>query len=250
MHAEELAERPYRSLWPFCRMVAGASEGARLEERDGLIASVVPVTPDRSVTNSVAYDDPSTLERALGRLAALYAEAGVRAWTVWVPDRDHEAKRVLERAGHRLDAKPAAMALELEGFERSPNPALELDRDPDPAAIGSINDAAYGFAGDFSRAFARRPDQLRLYAARVDGRTAACVGTIHDRGDCGVFLVATHPEARGRGLAADLMTVALNDAREAGCETASLQSTPMGKPVYLRLGFRDFGPIQMWERRS
>src|SRR4051812_17645801 len=111
MHAEELAERPYRSLWPFCRMVAGASEGARLQERDGVIASVAPVTPDRSVTNSVAYEDPSTLERELGRLAALYAEAGVRAWTVWVPDRDREAQRVLEQAGHRLDAKPAAMAL-------------------------------------------------------------------------------------------------------------------------------------------
>lgn len=250
MRDEELAERPYRSLWPFCRMLAGSSEGARLEDRAGVIASVVPVTPERSVVNSVAYEHPGALEAALDRLASLYADAGVRAWTVWVPDSDRQAQRTLERAGHRLDASPAAMALELESFARAPSSNLDLDCDPEPAAIGAINDTAYGFAGDFSRAFAKRPEMLRLYGARVDGLLAACVGTIHNRGDCGVFLVATRPEARGRGLAADLMTVALNEAREDGCETASLQSTAMGKSVYLRLGFRDFGAIQMWESRT
>jgi GNAT superfamily N-acetyltransferase len=250
MRDEDLAGLAYRSLWPFCRMIAGASESARLEERDGLIASVVPVTPERSVMNSVAYEDVAVLERALDGLAGLHADAGVRAWTVWVPVGDEEAPRVLERAGHRLDATPAAMALELDRFERSPSASLDLDRDPEPAAIGAINDAAYGFEGAFSRAFSRRPDDLRLYAARVDGEPVACAGAIHNEGDCGIYLVATDPEARGRGLAADLVTVALNEAREAGCVTASLQSTAMGKPVYLRLGFRDFGPLQMWERRN
>jgi GNAT superfamily N-acetyltransferase len=250
MRDEELAERPYRSLWPFCRMLAECSEEARLEERAGLIASVVPAAPERSVTNSVAYENASALERALGDLAAVYDKAGVRAWTVWVPERDDEARRVLEGAGLRLDATPTGMALELDSFRRSASPDLDLDRDPDPTAIGAINDAAYGFPGDFSRAFRRRPDDLYLYAARTDGLAAACVGTVYDRGDCGVFLVATRPEARGLGLAGDLMTVALNEARSAGCKTASLQSTAMGKPIYLRLGFRDFGSIQMWEKRS
>src|SRR5438552_38728 len=87
MREEELAERPYRSLRPFLQMVAAASEGARILELDGVLASVVPVTPDRSVTNSVAYHDARTLDHALERLAAAYAGAGVRAWTVWVPER-------------------------------------------------------------------------------------------------------------------------------------------------------------------
>ena len=76
------------------------------------------------------------------------------------------------------------------------------------------------------------------------------MGSIYDQGDCGIYLVATDPAARGRGLARDLTTVALNDARAAGCTSASLQSTAMGKPVYTRLGFRDFGSIQMWEKRA
>ena len=46
------------------------------------------------------------------------------------------------------------------------------------------------------------------------------------------------------------MIAALHEARGAGCESASLQSTAMGQPVYARLGFRDFGTIQMWEKRA
>jgi GNAT superfamily N-acetyltransferase len=246
----ELSERPYSSLWPFCRMVASASEDARLVELDGVIASVVPVTPDRSITNSVAYEHVDALARGLDRIAAAYAAAGVRAWTVWVPERDRAAQRLLEDAGHALDAAPAAMALELARFEREPNSDLALDTEPDAVEVGRLNDAAYGMDGDFERAFTRRPAELHLYAARVDGEAVACVGSIHDEVDCGIYLVATHPDARGRGLARDLMTIALNEAREAGCESASLQSTAMGKPVYTRLGFTDFGPLQMWERRA
>jgi hypothetical protein len=41
----------------------------------------------------------------------------------------------------------------------------------------------------------------------------------------------------------------LLDARERGCETTSLQATQMGLPVYRRLGYRELGVIEMWERR-
>jgi ribosomal protein S18 acetylase RimI-like enzyme len=250
MPEQDLSERPYMSLRPFCRMVAASSERARLFELDGLIATVVPVTPERSVVNSVAYASVEALTRALEPLAATYAEAGIRAWTVWVPERDRAAQKLLEDAGHELDAAPAAMALDLTGAKLPPSSDLDLDRNPPAGDVGRINDVAYGFDGDFTRAFSRRPEELNLYAARVDGKAVACVGSIHHDGDCGICLVATDPAARRRGLARELMTAALHDARAAGCKSASLQSTAMGKPVYTRLGFRDFGAIQMWEKRN
>jgi hypothetical protein len=46
------------------------------------------------------------------------------------------------------------------------------------------------------------------------------------------------------------MTAALLDARERGCTTTSLQATKAGYPVYAGLGFRDLGPIDMWELRA
>jgi hypothetical protein len=45
------------------------------------------------------------------------------------------------------------------------------------------------------------------------------------------------------------MRQAVLDARERGLQTTSLQATAMGVPIYARLGYRDLGAIQMWERR-
>src|SRR2546426_9449770 len=175
MRERQLSERPYLSLRPFCRMVAASSEGGRLVELDGVIATIVPVAPERSVVNSVAYESGEAIEQALDPLAAAYAEAGIGAWTVWVPEHDHATQELLADAGHKLDATPRAMAIELGGFERSPGPDLDLDREPPARDIGRINDAAYGFDGDFTRAFGQRPKELNLYAARIAGEAVACV---------------------------------------------------------------------------
>jgi GNAT superfamily N-acetyltransferase len=91
---------------------------------------------------------------------------------------------------------------------------------------------------------------LELYLARLDGEPAACVGTVDEGGDCGVYLVATVEAARRRGLASALMRRALLDALGRGCATSSLQATKAGVPVYRRLGYSDAGAIEMWERRD
>jgi GNAT superfamily N-acetyltransferase len=91
--------------------------------------------------------------------------------------------------------------------------------------------------------------RFHLYAARRDSRPAATAIAFDHDGDCGIYWVATLEEARGRGLCKALMTAALLDARERGCTTTSLQATRAGYPVYSKLGYRDFGPIDMWELR-
>src|SRR5437764_1258045 len=82
--------------------------------------------------------------------------------------------------------------------------------------VGAINEAAYPWRdGSLERAFQSIDDDaFHLYVAE----DASVVG-VHDcDGDAGVFFVATLPDARGRGLAAGLMGVALEEARERGCD--------------------------------
>jgi GNAT superfamily N-acetyltransferase len=169
---------------------------------------------------------------------------------VWAPENDRAAAALLERAGHKLDGEPAAMAMELREFDPELRAEIEIDHDPAMEEIGRLNDLAYGFTDDFTRALARRPDGLHPYVARLDGEAVACVGSVDNDGDCAIFFVATRPDVRGRGLAAALMTRALADAKTRGCATTSLQATEMGRPIYARLGYREFGRIQMWERRA
>jgi GNAT superfamily N-acetyltransferase len=233
----------------FASLARHASDGHVLE-LDGVTAAVVPACPDRSVVNCVVYSDGAALGAALDRLAGEYERAGVRAWTVWVPEQDEEVARLLADAGHRLDARPAAMVRELDDFE--PASEMELDLiEPDMSEAARVNDAAYGFDGDFERAFGRLPPEPAwLYLARVDRVPACTVLTYEEAGECGVYLVATLPEARGRGAATALMSHALAEARRRGCTTTSLQATQRGRPLYLRMGYRDIGAVHMWERRG
>jgi GNAT superfamily N-acetyltransferase len=229
--------------------LARHSSDGHVFEGEGVAAAVVPSCPERSVVNCVVYSDADALGSTLDELADEYERAGVRAWTVWVPDYDVAAADLLEQAGHVLDAKPAAMVRELADFEAQVPMELDL-LEPDMREVARLNDAAYGFAGDFERAFhSVPPEPAHVYLARADGVPACTVLTYEEGGECGIYLVATLPSAQGRGLARALMTHALLEAHERGCSTTSLQATRRGRPVYERLGYRDIGAVQMWERR-
>ena len=243
-------ERMLESMRVFFRRASRGS-GGRCAELDGVLAAVTPAVPDRSLPNSVVYESEEALAAALGELAEIYEQAGVRAWTVWVPEHHERARELLAQAGHVLDASPAAMIATLDEVEPP------RDGDPHPVGqpslddLGRINDLAYGSGDSFARMVGKGPAHPAFtYIATLDGQPAASVLSQDHDGDCSIWLVATIPPARGRGLAAGLMRRALADGRERGCEVSTLQATALGRPVYERLGYRPLGSIEMWERRT
>jgi GNAT superfamily N-acetyltransferase len=250
-HTDAL-DRMQRSMRAAWTGAAEGSAGGRVIDRDGVLAMVVPATPERSVFNSVLYDAPEDLERALHDLAREYEEAGVDAWTVWLPEHDSASADLLASAGHRLDANPRAMALRLDELPEVDPGDLEWTSDGSLEEMKRINDVAYGYdPGTFERGLGATPEGTwRMYEARLDGSPASVLATTEVDGDCGIWWVATVPEARGRGLSRDLLRVALADARERGMETSTLQATKLGRRVYERVGYTDLGALQMWERRK
>lgn len=256
----ERLQRMLATLAEFNARTGENSEGGGSVRLDGLSAAITPVAPGRSVFNSVIYEDPAAVGPALGELATAYADAGVWAWTVWVPGEDAEVRRVLAAAGHRLDGEPRSMVLELGELADFEAGELDWDRTQDAELVGLTGGRGFGFdaptKGDGPPPMRGNPlagiadAGGQCYLARHDGEPAATVVIYDHEGDAGVYWVATVPDARGRGLCRGLMSRALLDARDRGCETASLQATKMGAPVYADLGFRDLGVIEMWERRS
>jgi GNAT superfamily N-acetyltransferase len=87
------------------------------------------------------------------------------------------------------------------------------------------------------------------FAAWVHESDAPMKGDLEQRGytlqettrAMGMALVGTLEHARRRGLGTALTTIALHDARDRGCKTASVQSTEMAEGVYAAAGFRDLG---------
>lgn len=238
-----------RSLCGFVLDFASATPGGATFENAGVSGGIAPAMRDRSVVNSVVYSEAPELEAQLPAIGAAYDARGIEAWTVWAPEGDTAATGALAAAGNVLDADPMGMARELDGIEAPEPGTLDLVRDPDPGAVCDVLVEAYhwdtireGLTGYY--------DGYHPYLALLDG-APACTLAVHDQdGDAHVTLVGTVERARGRGLAPALMRQALADARGRGCTTTTLVATKMGHPVYARLGYRDLGRVQMWERRK
>jgi GNAT superfamily N-acetyltransferase len=251
VEASELRRRAVAGVRHEVEAFGSAAEGSSLIRREGLLAAVVPATPERSIFNSVFYDDPAALAAEVGALAEAYESNGVRAWTVWVPDSERTGAELLADRGHALDGAPRAMALDLGDLAPEPPAPPGVESGPiGPAECAALNDRAYGIGeGGFADGFCGET-AIGWHGAFLDGEAVGCLGTIDaGDGDWCVSGVATPPEHRGRGIAGWLLWRALSEARERGGTTASLRASRAGAPLYERLGFRDLGFIEMWELR-
>jgi GNAT superfamily N-acetyltransferase len=237
------------TLREFYRVEAPASPGGRVLERDGLTAFMTPSAPTQSIVNCVVFDRLDALRDGLPSLTDAYRAAGISHWMVLTHPGEDDAVRLLGRAGHIREYEPMAMALSLEALREPPGGApFDLDRDPHPVEITTLNERANGEApGAFGTAFAGlRDGRFHRYLARVDGRPAACLVTFDHDGNTMVQWVATEPGHQRRGLAAGLLHRALLDARERGMRSSTLESSYEGERLYRGLGYEPLGRLGMW----
>ncbi len=248
---DEQWARLVRDGMPPCWGLIAEGSGGSVWERGGVAATIVPKAPDRSIFNSVFYEDAGELLDSLGDIATAYEEAGVRAWTVWVPEQDEEAAAGLKAAGHSYDGAPRYMGMPLaELREPEGERDFEISEREDYAELARINEVAYGYPpGDYVAVAEAPMPGIRMYFAELEGEPVCTLGIWPHGSDAVVIWVATLPEARNRGIARRLMAEALVNAREDGYETTTLQSSKLGRPVYEKLGYRDYGAGHLWEKR-
>ncbi|HKP61834.1 MAG TPA: GNAT family N-acetyltransferase [Polyangiales bacterium] len=229
-----------------------ASQTSRLVRWPGVTASIVPVTPERSLFNTALFDSQAALDAEYDALERAYAEAGVRAFSVWTDPGDDVQSEYLSARGLKLDGKPLAMGAEIERLALPETRDLAWSHTDSASAVAQLNEAAYRLPGPaWQLAFTQlRDPRTRMYIAMQDGAPAASVLTWDgDFGDCAVCGVATLPQHQRRGLASRLLAVALREARQRGAITTSLQASKQGRAVYARMGYRDLGALSVWEHR-
>jgi hypothetical protein len=157
--------------------------------------------------------------------------------------------------------EPAARELEALGWRRQPEatPGLTLATSaappPKPAELGieEVRDAqrlvayreaafrGFGYPVAAARLFLTEDllelPQARLYAGCVEGQVVATSMLISSGTVAGIYWVATLEPGRRRGYGAALTWAAVEGGRRLGCQTASLQASKAGLPVYTRMGF-------------
>lgn len=257
MDDAELVRAHHRSHVEFFR-VAGerGSPASQWIGLPGAGAAIVPATPERSLPNSVLYETPKQLLEHYDTIAAAYAAAGVRAFTVWVdPGDEPQLGPELEARGHVRDTAPMLQAARIADLDLEALAAAPLDLEPEPAfpVLARLNDRAWGLTPDGSIGAALAgltPDgEVRLWIARHEGEPGAGLMVLVHDGDAYVTFVATDPRAAGRGLARSLLAHALLTCSSDGCITTTLEASAAGEPIYARMGYRSLHRIPMYERR-
>jgi ribosomal protein S18 acetylase RimI-like enzyme len=220
-------------------------DGASVLRLPGATAAVFAREPERSVYNN------ALLERAeaVAAMEAAYAEAGVERFAAWVHEGDSVLRAAIERRGYTVVEATLAMGTALDtALEATRAMATELAGVAPPRAEIEVTRAGwseYLRVADLPAGLVAGvdPDAFRVVVGRLDGDVVAAGISYDHAGDCGIYNVVTREHARRRGIGTAITAALLHDARERGCQTASLQSTPVAERVYAAVGFRDLGRI-------
>jgi GNAT superfamily N-acetyltransferase len=234
----ELFRRAAATLLASWEGYAAVASGATLCRAPGVAAAVFPHEPERAVYNNALLEPAlATTERiaALDAMEDAYAMAKVTRFAAWVHENDAAMRSELERRGYTLDASTRAMGMALSDI-RMPRPQIELSS-PDWSEYLRLFELPAGLLAGADHA------TFHLRVAVRNGEDVAAALAFDHGGDCGIYNVITLEHARRRGLGSALTALQLHDARSRGCQTASLQSTPMAERVYAAAGFRDLGRI-------
>ncbi len=94
--------------------------------------------------------------------------------------------------------------------------------------------------------------QFRTYLALLNGKPVGTSQLFLSESVAGIYNVTCIPEARGQGIGSAVTLAPLLEAREMGYRIGVLQASPKGYNAYRRLGFQDFGNLNLylWENDS
>jgi len=263
----DLLARPVFAALATCflaltRHVAGP--GVDLGTRDGLVFGAIGT--DLPDFNRIMQPDAAGVpsDEAIDAVLAELAGHDVLSW--WIPPGPGRAELEARLAARGFEAGRTGHEIPAMGIDLADAPAaeplagLEIEvtaSGPEAYEAGLVSAAGFGTEGstvtemaEICRRIGERPDgPSRYFLARLEGRPVATAIGVVAGGAAGIYSVATLPEARGRGIGRAVTLAAMLDGRERGARIGVLESSPMGYPVYRRLGFVDVGGFRVVVRR-
>lgn len=180
---------------------------------------------------------------------AYFRKQGPPSMIWWlVPEIPAAAWRELLGA-HGFQLKPdlPGMAAEIAALAPARETGLEIrpvDSHRDRELWAATFAEGYGFPPGWARDFANLFGALdgdatyQGYLAFEHGQPVATSTLLLSSGVAGLYDVATLPAVRGRGYGTAVTLAPLLEAQERGYRVGVLQASPLGRPIYEKMGFR------------
>ena len=202
--------------------------------------------------NRARFATSARTDEALQDIRAFFGEVGVPyRWFVGPSSPPDLAMRLAATGLGKLSDTPG-MALEIDAMVDEPVrlPGLEVREVGSAAdledwllvsrASAGFDDVVFGAWAAAHRALGWGPEApLHNVVARLEGRPVAVSALLDMDGVAGIWNVGTLEDVRGRGIGRETTLTALRLARDLGLRVSILGSSPLGFPVYTRIGFRE-----------
>jgi hypothetical protein len=246
--ASELT-RVHRNLVDSSRQFFELDPTATIEAERGWLFGAGSSTHPAISNAAFRREDSVEAEELVQRAREFFASRG-RGFSIWVRagrPEDDDLTAAAGVAGLTVVYEMPEMILPGE-LEPEPLPAgaelLRLsgeDQAPDFWAVAKDAYATNGFPPEVFAGYTNHAGLLAenvvAFIAYVDGEPASIAMTIVSDGVAGIYWVGSRGNARGHGLGRAVTVAATNAGFELGADLASLQASPMGRPIYAKLGF-------------
>lgn len=249
---DDLAARCHANCIEYSREAArlGGASGT-IEEHDGVVlfatGSDFPV-----IANGAFRTDPRVPADHVIDIADEWFAARSRGWSLSTTSWADGDQDLIEAAAARglvtVTDAPAMVCTDRLADAVAPD-GIELrvlTTEAEAAAYVAMCDLAYtslGLPAGVLPAMVggpvRAPSHLVSVAAFEGADLLAGAQVLFSHGIAGVYLVGTAPEARGRGLAELVTRAVTNIGFDGGARLVTLQASPMGEPIYRRMGYLD-----------
>lgn len=208
-------------------------------------------TPSHPVISNAAFrrDDAVDSGELIARAGEFFGARG-RRFSLWARAGRPEDEDLIAAAGQAgfqdvygmpemlLDERPEPPVLpaevELQRLE-------DIERAPDFWRVAVLSYADIGFPPEVFASYTDHSGLLAenaaAFVAYLEGEPASIAMTIVSDGVAGIYWVGSLAAARGRGLGRAVTAAAILAGFELGADIASLQASPMGKPIYEAMGF-------------
>jgi ribosomal protein S18 acetylase RimI-like enzyme len=253
--AQDLADQ---NLFEAIREHARWQSAGECREDAGLLMVAGPNAFPALFRNCVARLDPAVSAReTLDRARDFFRRRG-RGYTVMLREsRDRDLDQALRSSGLSPSAEAPCMLIE----SPLPEPEIPSDVSVEPfrelrhvADAVEINAQAYEalkLPAAEARIYFGRPKELLSprvtgFVAYRGGQAASTALTIHSGRSAGVYWVGTANAAQRRGLAEICTRLATNAGFARGASVVTLQASPYGEPLYLRLGYRTYDRLRRY----
>ncbi|HEY6551170.1 MAG TPA: hypothetical protein VIY71_08240 [Solirubrobacterales bacterium] len=206
--------------------------------------------PHPTISNAAFRADDDLDPGEFLRRASNFFAGRRRGFSVWIradQPEDQGLAAAAGAAGLELVYAMPEMVLEAQAEEPPLAAGAELRKVTTPEQaieywqIAAASYTSLGFPpeafGGYSNHSGLLAENVAAFIVYFEGEPVSIAMTIVSHGVAGIYWVGSLEPARGKGLGRVVTAAATNAGFELGAEVASLQASPMGKPIYEAMGY-------------